>query len=255
MEGKGEVSKPIASRFSRAHVWGGISLLLMSVLFFVLTVLSIALTDSTSALSPLQPITGSGLQSLAQHAQLARVTFGVGIVSDLVLLPGILGLYESLKRLNRDAMLVAAVFLGMYALMDLLVTGMNVVALVSVAQSYATSPSGPSAPSFGVAVYIHSVISVSLPLSSAMMSVGILLVGWTVRYGPFGSFVRYLSYFTAAVGLLYGLSAIVPGLTGFIILSALSELVWFAVMGWKLIRSGPLLLGPEHALATVGDEV
>ena len=115
--------------------WGGVSLLLMALLFFVLIVLSTALTQSTDALSPLTPISGPGLQSLAEHADLARLAFAIGMVSDLVLMVGAIGLYVGPKRVNPFAMLLAAGFFGMYVLVDLLVSGMNVVARVSVAES------------------------------------------------------------------------------------------------------------------------
>jgi hypothetical protein len=219
----------------------------MAVLFSVLIVLSSALSEATGALDPVTSLTGADLVSLAQHASLARLTFGLGMVSDLVLIPGIAALSLALKRLDRDAMLLASAFLALYVLMDLLVTGMNVVALVAVAQNYAADPTGPSSPSFALAVSIRATIGVSLPLSSAAMSVGILLVGWTVRAGTLGRVVPYLSYFAGVVGLLYGVGAIVPGFNAFLVLSAFAELAWFALVGWKLLRFRPLV-GPSTAI-------
>jgi hypothetical protein len=250
MKGSQGSSRASRAEASSPHVWGGVSLIIMAILFLVLVALSADLTSSAPVLSPLQPVTGPGLQTLAQHAELARLTFGVGMISDLVLLPGILGLYGALRWLDRNAMLVAAVFLGVYALIDLVVTGLDAATLVSVAETYASTPTGPSGYSFGVAVYLHSVLSISLPLSSAVMSIGILLVGWTLRGGLAGQFVPCLSYFTGGIGLLYGLSAAVPALTGLVLLSALAELTWFAVVGWKLLASEPLR---EGALRPPGD--
>lgn len=223
---------------ARPYAWAGACFLILAVLFLVLIVLSTALDDVTTAVSPLTPLSGAGLVSLAGHATLARVTFGLGIVSDLVLIPGILGLYEALRRVERHAMLVAASFLAIYALMDLLVSGTTAVALVAVAQNYAGSPTGPGSPDFGVAFSLHAILDVSIPLSSAVMSVGILLVGRTVRGGQFGRALPPLSYAAAAAGFLYGVGAVVPGFNDFVGLSALLELIWFVVVGMRLLRLG-----------------
>lgn len=79
-------------------------------------------------------------------------------------------------------------------------------------------------------------IGVSLPLSSVLLSIGILLVGWTLRKGLLGRVVPYLSHYASAMGLRYGFSAIAPAFSGFILLSATGELAWFAVVGWRLIQ-------------------
>lgn len=218
--------------------WGGISLLLTALLFGLLIVLGILLTPSTGDLLPTSSLTGAGLDSLARHATLARTTFGIGILSDLVLVPGIIALFEALKGVDRDRMLVGSAFLGLYVILDLLVTGPNVVALVSISQNYATSTGAAQQASFAMASYIKSVISLSLPISSAVLSVGILLIGGVLRKGSVSPAAAYLSVASGVVGLAYGFGAVVPPLTGFQGLSAVLELAWFALMGGILLNMG-----------------
>jgi hypothetical protein len=206
--------------------------------FVLLIPLSVALGPSTSYLLPRGQLGGAGLETLAQHAQLARVTFGIGILSDLVLLPGIVAVYAALGRLDRAAMPVACGFLGLYVLLDLVVTGPNVVALVSVSQSYATSSGAAQQASFAAATYIRGIVTLSLPLSSGVLSVGILGIGTVVRKRAAVSSVGYLGIVTGIVGLVYGLSQVVPALTAFDGPSAVLELVWFAVMGGMLVKLG-----------------
>lgn len=112
-------------------------------------------------------------------------------------------------------MLVGSAFLGLYVILDLLVTGPNVVALVSISQNYATSTGAAQQVSFAMASYIKSVISLSLPISSAVLSVGILLIGGVLRKGSVSRAAVYLSVASGIVGLAYGFGAVVPPLTGF----------------------------------------
>jgi hypothetical protein len=142
--------------------------------------------------------------------------------------------------------LLASLFLGLYVLIDLLVSGPNVIALVSVSQAYATGSPQSQASSFAVASYIKSVIRLSLPVSSGLLSVGIRLIGTVQRRCTPDRAVAYLGIASGIVGLVYGFSAALPGLTGFVGLSALLELVWFAALGWKLLQLGR---GPTAARA------
>jgi hypothetical protein len=216
--------------------WGGACLIVVAILFALLIFFSLALSSSLQDLYPTTPLSGSGLDTLAQHAALARTTFALGMLSDLFLIPGIVALYAALNRLDRGAMRVASLFMGLYVILDLAVSGMNVAALVSVSQAYASGTPTAQQSSFAVASYIKAVISLSLPISSACLSVGVLLISLVLQRGPLGRPIVYLGIASGIVGLFYGLSAAVPGLTGLQGLSAILELAWFAVMGWKLVR-------------------
>jgi len=223
-------------RSDRLYLWGGACLLIVAVLFVLLIVFALALFSSLQDLYPTTPLTGTGLDNLARNAVLARVSFGTGMLSDLVLITGIVALYAALEDVDRDTMRVASLFMGLYVVLDLAVTGMNVAALVSVSQDYASSSVATQQSSFAVASYIKAVISVSVPLSSAVLSVGILLTGLVLREGSFGTGAAYLGIASGVVGVVYGFGAVVPVLTSFQALSAVLELAWFALMGWKLIR-------------------
>jgi hypothetical protein len=194
---------------------------------------------SIEDLYPTTPLTGTGLSSLARQATLARVTFGLGILSDLFLIPVIVALYAALEGRARGTMIVACLFMGLYVILDLAVTGLNVVAVVSVSEDYAACSAAVQQSSFAVAGYVKDVINLSLPISSAALSVGILLISLVLRGGTFGKGVAYLGIGAGIVGLTYGLGAVVPALTGFQGPSAFLELAWFAAMGWKLMRTTP----------------
>jgi hypothetical protein len=167
----------------------------------VLIPLSIALGSSTSYLLPGGHLSGAGLATLAQPAELARVTFGIGILSDLLLLPGVVALNATFGRLDRAAIPVGCGFLALYALIDLLVTGPNVVALVAVSQNYATGTLAAQQASLATATYVRGVVSLSLPLSSGVLSVGILVFGFVLRNRPSDPGVGYLGIATGIVGL------------------------------------------------------
>ncbi|MCI4326021.1 MAG: hypothetical protein L3K16_00040 [Thermoplasmata archaeon] len=166
------------------------------------------------------------------------MTFGIGILSDRFLLLGVVALYAAFGRLDRAATPVASGFLALYALIDLLVTGPNVVALVAVSQNYASGSLAAQQASLSTATYVRGVVSLTLPLGSGVLSVGILRLGLVLRNRPSDPRVGYRGIATGVVGLAFGLRPGFPALTAFDGPSAVLELVWSAVLGWKLIQLG-----------------
>ncbi len=232
MESRGAV---VDAGDGRLYAWGGASLLFEALLFVLLIVFALAQASFLKELYPSTPLTGTGLENLAQNAVPARVNFAIGLLSDLVLIPGIVALYAALRGIDRGAMRVATLFLGLYVVVDLVVSGVSVLALVVVSQEYAGGSVAVQQSSFAVASYLKDVIDLSLPLGSAILSVGILLTGIVLRRGTWGTATAYLGIGSGIIGLLYGFSAAVPPLTGLQGLSAIGELAWFAVVGWKLL--------------------
>jgi len=212
----------------------------VAVLFLLLIVLSTALSgtflSSAAFLVPASPVSGSDLTVLAHHAAAARLNFGVGMLSDLLLVPGVVALYVALRTDDRDAALLASAFLGLYILIDLTITGIDLAALTSLSQSYASNSTGELAPSVAVANYVRALADVSLPLSTGVLSLGILVASDVLRRGGWSRALGYFGYVTAAVGLAFGLSLVAPPLAGFYGLSAILELLWFAFVGYLLLQ-------------------
>lgn len=207
-------------------------------LFVLLILLAIALGPSFAALAPSATITGSTLQGVAAHSTVAWANYAVGVFADVILLPAVLALYLALRRIDRNLTLLATAFFLLYILLDLAVTGLDFAGLIAVSENYAANSTATQSSDIAVAVYLHSVIAVSQPLSSGFLSVGILLSTLVLRSGTFGKGAVYLGGAAGVVGLVYAVSAALPGLAGFLGPSAILMLSWFALIGVRLYRSG-----------------
>ncbi len=216
---------------------GGLALLTVAGLFALLVLLGLALGSSLAGLSPSATVTGSTLQSLAAHSAVAWANYAAGALSDLILLPAVLILYLALRSVDRNAMLLATAFFLLYVLLDLAVTGADFAGLIVVSENYAAGSAATQPSDIVVATYLHSIVSLSQPISSGALSAGILLTTRVLRSGIFGKRVLYVGSAAGVVGLVYAGSAALPGLAGFLGLSAILELLWFAWIGLKLYRS------------------
>lgn len=159
------------------------------------------------------------------------------MISDFVLLPAVLALYLALRRIDRGVMLIATAFFLVYVFLDLAVTGLDFAGLIIVSEDYAANSAATQPPDIVVAIYLHSVISISQPISSGALSVGTLLSSFVLRHGAFGKAAVYLGTASGVVGLAYAVSAALTGLAGLLGLSAILQLLWFAVIGVCLYRS------------------
>ncbi len=216
---------------------GGVALLTVAGLFLLLILLALALGPSFAELAPSATVTGPTLVGLAARSSVAWANYAAGLLSDLILLPAVLILYLALRRVDRDTMLLATGFFLLYILLDVVVTGLGFAGLILVSENYAASSGATQAADVVVATYLHGIIAVGQPVSSGVLSVGVVLTTRVLRSGVFGTGVVYVGVAAGVVGLVYAGSAALPGLAGFLGLSAILELLWFAWTGLKLYRS------------------
>ena len=201
--------------------------------------LSLSGTDLQHIVTPGSSISGADLQHIADQAPLLRATFGTGVVSDVFFVVAAPALYVALKGLNRDAMLVAVAFLGLYIVLDVAVTGLNFGPLVTISQAYAaTTDPAQQAAYLAVANYSHAISGLSQPISSGILSLGILLASLVMRQGLFSKLVANLGVLTALEGIAYSVSVVLPALGILVITSAEAETLWFLLVGFRLIRLG-----------------
>lgn len=216
---------------------GGIAWFLVG-LTFILIIVEYVMTGPSllHVLTSGSSISGADLQHIADQAPLLRATFFTGVSSDVFLVVAALALYVALKGLNRDAMLVALAFLGLYIVLDLAVTGLTFGPLVTMSQGYATADPARQAAYVALANYSHAINGLSQPISSGILSLGILIASLVMRRGIFSKLVANLGVLTALVGIAYGVSVVLPTLAIFFGPSAEDETIWFLLVGYKLIR-------------------
>ncbi len=209
-------------------------MMIVAGLFALLVFLGIALGPSLTALAPSATITGSTLQGLASRSTVAWANYAAGALSDFFLLPAILALFFALGKHDRYKMLLATTFFLLYILLDIVVTGFDFAGLITVSQTYSVGSSATQSSDLSVATYLHRIISLSQPISSGALSVGILLTTHVLRPGTFGKGTVYLGAAAGVIGLVYAGTAALQELAAFSGLSAILELLWFAWIGIHL---------------------
>ncbi len=175
---------------------GGLCLALAGILYLVGSTLGVylGLTPGNSQ---------AYLESLAAHPVMAQITYWIFVLADVFFIPAILGLYLALKGINKNAMLIAAGLLGCFVVLDLGVTESNTLALVALAQSYASANSEALRTAYQAAAnWGLATLPIATFFSWIGTSAGFLIAAIVMRKGIFGAF-------TARLGMIvYGLAII-----------------------------------------------
>lgn len=114
---------------------------------------------------------------------------GLSVITDLLYVPVALSLYQALKGINRSAMLVATVFVGLFIALDLAVTWVNEAALISLSGSYAVATNDVQRAAYVAAAdYASAVLASRLAAvyAIAVLSFAILVIGVVMLKGVFG---------------------------------------------------------------------
>lgn len=144
------------------------------------------------------------LQSLAAHPALAQVTYWIFALADILFIPAILGLYLALKGINKNAMLVATGLLGFFIILDLGITELNSLALVSLTQNYASATSDAQRAAYMAAAnWGLATMPIATFFSWIGPSIGFLTTSIVMWNGVFGRNMARLGM------IVYGLAIVV----------------------------------------------
>jgi len=158
----------------------------------------------------------------------------LSVFTDFLYVPVALALYLALKQVNRNVMLVATAFVGLFVVLDLAVTWSHYASILTLYRSYATSRDDVQRAGYiAAANYASAILTSRLEIVYAIvtLSTGILLTGFAMLKGTFNKA-------TASLGLATGILGIVS-LTGLglaIIGNALFATAWLLLVGYKLCR-------------------
>ncbi len=207
---------------------GGISALVLGLGYVVTVVLYAQVGPPPSGAE-------ASLEYLAGKTTVWWAILALSVLTDLLFIPVALSLYFALKEINRNAMLVATAFLGLFVVLDLAVTWSNYASLIGLSSDYALAASGQR--SLDVAAAGHAAAVLASPLlrvyAIVIPSFGILLIGFVMLKGPFGRITAYLGLIVGVLGI-----ASIAGLGVTIIANALATTVWGLLVGYRLYRLG-----------------
>ena len=151
-----------------------------------------------------------GLEWLAYGAVSAAQWWGIlaiSVLTDLLYLPLALGLYLALRAVNRDMMLLAAVLITLFVILDLAITWPNYATMIMTAERYAAATNDVQRAALLAVAEIAAT-----NLSSDLLAAYIILVpGLGVLAASLVMLRTTFSRLAAYIGVLTGISATVAG--------------------------------------------
>jgi len=180
----------------------------------------------------------AALNNLAGQATLAQIGFGLDNLLPLFVIPAALALYFALKGINRSAIIVAASFHGLFAILHLAI-GPNYLSLVTLSQSYqAATSNAQSAAYLATANYVYATDSVAFAVVLLVGGIAVLISGLVMLKGVFNKSVAYLGVAAGMLGIIAGPTSLVPALLVVEVIYVIIVAVWDLLVGFKLYRLG-----------------
>jgi hypothetical protein len=208
-------------------LWGGIAAIVLAIGYIVI----IPLFAHVGA----PPIGGQAFfKYLPGKTAIWWVILWISVFTDLLYIPVAQALYLALKAVNRNAMILAAVFMGMFVVLDLAITWAHYASILSLYHSYAAvGDDAHRATYLAAAESAAAVLATRMEIVYAIVtpSTGVLIAGIVMLKSPFNRTTACLGVVTGVLGIL--------SLTGYdpvIIGNALFATVWFFFAGFRLIR-------------------
>lgn len=158
----------------------------------------------------------------------------ISVFTDLLYLPLALVLYMALKQVNRNVMLLATAFIGLFVVLDLAVTWSHYASILMLYSKYCAATSDIQRAGYVAAAnYGSAVLTSPLEVAYAIvtLSLGILLTGIVMLRGASDKITSYLALATGVLGI--------ASLTGFslaIIGNAIFATAWLFFVGYRLYR-------------------
>ena len=183
------------------------------------------------------PPNGGGdawFQYLAGKTTFWWMILGLSVFTDFLFVPVALALYLALKGVNRNAMLLATAFVGLFVVLDLAITWSHYASILTLYSEYSKAADDVHRAGYVAAANYASAILLSpleIVYAIVTLSSGILVAGFVMLRGPFSKITAYLGLATGLLGI--------ASLTGFgpiIIGNALFATVWLFFVGYRLCR-------------------
>jgi hypothetical protein len=215
---------------------GGISAIVLGIAYIVIMALYVPMGGKPSGAE-------AWLTSTAGNATVWWAILGLSVLTDFLFVPVALALYLALKGINRNAMLVATAFIGLFVVLDLALTWINIGSLIALSGSYAAAANETQRAVFVTAAIYPSTVADSnlvFVYNTLTLSVGILMTGPVMLRGIFDKITAYVGIATGLLGTVSVVSSFfadsLSGVT--IILASVLTTVWVLLVGYRLYRLG-----------------
>lgn len=163
---------------------------------------------------------------------------GLSVFTDFLFVPVALSLYLALKRVNKNAMLIATAFVALFVVLDLSVTWTNYASLLTLSRLHTVAMTDVQRAAYVAAANYASAVLEShteVFYSIVDLSIAILITGFVMLKAK-GIFKKTTAYLGVGAGI-FGIVSI-SGLFVTIIINALLVTVWVMLAGYRLFRLG-----------------
>jgi hypothetical protein len=216
----------------------GISALVLGMAYIIIVALYVPMGAPPSGAD-------ARLRYLSGNTTVWWAILGLSVLTDFLFVPVALALYLALKKINRNAMLVATAFVGLFVVLDLAVTWTNYASLITLSGNYAAATNDAQrAASVAAAAYPSAVVETSLLGVYVILvpAVGILITGLVMLKGIFSKTTAYLGLATGILGIVSVVGPVfVSSLGVAVIIASVLTTIWVLFVGFRLYRLG------EHA--------
>jgi hypothetical protein len=206
---------------------GGIAALVLGISYIIIVLLY-------AHVGP-PPIGGEAwFKYLAGKTTVWWAILGLSVFTDFLFVPVAFALYLALKGVNRNVMLLATAFVGLFVVLDLAVTWSHYASVLILYSHYSQSADAAQRAGYlAAANYASAVLASPLEIVYAIvtLSFGILVIGFVMMKGVFNKTTAYLGLATGILGIIS-----VAGFTLTIIMNALCATVWILLVGYRLYR-------------------
>src|SRR2546426_2186856 len=214
---------------------GGVSALVLGTAYIIIIALYVPVGAPPSGAE-------ARLTYLAGNTTAWWAILGLSVLTDFLFVPVALALYLALKGINRNAMLVATAFVGLFVVLDLAVTWANYTSLIILSGDYTAATNDAQRAVFVAAATYPSAVLGSRLLGVYVIlvpSVGILITALVMLKGIFSKSTAYLGLASGILGIVsVAGSFFVSSLALTVIIASVLTTVWVLFAGYRLYRLG-----------------
>jgi len=223
-----------ASEEKQCYRWGGIAALLVAIGYAA----TIPLFKWVGA----PPSTGEAwFRYLPGKTATWWVILWLMVVTDMLYLPVAWVLWATLRKAGKNLPMIAVVCLHLFVVLDLTVTWMHHASLLALFESYSRAADAAHRAAYlAAAEYAASIYGTPLLTFYIIVipSLGVLFASIAMLRAGFGIAAAWTGILTGMCGML-SLSGFFP----FVMANALGAMIWFFLVGMRLLRPGKALAG------------
>lgn len=226
--GKGDVELSLDQSSKGIYKAGGLSLFAAGVVLF-LFFFALLILQTSPTLTP-EMLLDDPVPSVSLYALAA---FG-----ELLLMPGVLGLYFALKQVKKAHMLMGTA-LWLVAVVSFLVSRTQIISLFRIGGSYqATTSEGMKAAYLVLAEHAIELSNVFSNIALMLLGIASIIIGLVMLKGVFGKGLSYLVIISGTLTFLGAIGVLFEPLTILVLFGLTLGAVWQIIVGIKLFRLG-----------------